>query len=76
LSRPILTLKPLTPFWFVWRSDSCRIRRRHPTEADAVAEAMRLKALFPEKEFLVLLAVKRIGKAPQLQKAGADLTHL
>jgi hypothetical protein len=46
----------------VWRSTSSRVRRRHPTEELAMAEARRLKLLHPADEFIVLKSVRCFGR--------------
>jgi hypothetical protein len=69
LPRPTLTLKRSAPkpsakpppvlapsierFFFVWAPDGMRPKKRHPTAEAAQAEAARLRAIAPERQFLV-----------------------
>jgi hypothetical protein len=62
IDRPLLKLAPQSVFWMVWRSDSQRIRKRHPTEESALEEAKRLRGLFPTREFYVLKSVRKFGR--------------
>ena len=63
---PVPTPKPVPPasdgsrerFWFVWAPTEQRPKRRHPTFESARAEAARLAALAPHKEFLVYEATR------------------
>jgi len=44
------------PFFFVWSPSEHRPKRRHSTLESAAAEAARLSALYPDKEFFAFRA--------------------
>ena len=77
MSRPTLGLKkppptaprpadvPVEAFFFVWAPDANRPRVRHPTREAAEAEAARLRAVNPAREFLVYAATLIDEKEPR-----------
>jgi hypothetical protein len=77
LTRPVLSLKRCTPkpsaesapdpapslsrFYFVWAPDGQRPKKRHATAEVAHAEAARLRAIAPGRQFLVYEAHRLEG---------------
>lgn len=45
------------PFWMIWRPAFGPPTRKHPTKADALAEAVRLATANPGAEFYVLQCI-------------------
>jgi hypothetical protein len=62
MTRPVLGLHkhPSQAIWIVWRPGTSRVRKRHRTEAEATAEALRLRKLLGGT-YYVCKAVHRIG---------------
>jgi len=49
--------KPKVEFWFVWSPQELRPKKRHRSHEAATLEATRLRAVAPDREFIVYHAV-------------------
>lgn len=64
MERPTLKLMRPAITWCVWRTDTSRVKRPHPTYESALAEANRLADANPGKRFLVMQSVRTVRRRP------------
>ena len=64
MERPTLKLSSPQTIYCVWRTDTSRVKRAHPTYELAAAEANRLADANPGKRFLVMQSVRTVRRRP------------
>ena len=62
MTRPVIALRkpPARELWIIWRPGTSRVRYRHRTDAEAMAEALRLRKQFGGT-YYICKAVGRVG---------------